>query len=77
MQGQCRFNQTAFGLGDDRGSPYVRAKLDLGPVVMTASAFTFEEDGEGVITGDFGKINTSAKNGAENRSVRGMKERPV
>jgi hypothetical protein len=53
--------ETAFGLGDDRGSPYVRAKLDLGPLVMNASAFTFEEDGEGVITGDFGNIPTGTQ----------------
>lgn len=47
---------TAFGLGDDRGSPYVRAQLDLGGLVLGADAFLFEERGEGVLDASFGGL---------------------
>jgi hypothetical protein len=48
--------EPAFGLGDDQGSPYVRAEADLGFARLTGSAFRFEESGEGVIDGAFGNI---------------------
>lgn len=48
--------ESAFGLGDDQGSPYVRAQLDLGSPVFTASGFMFSESGQGVLDATFGGI---------------------
>jgi len=47
---------TAFGLGDQRGSPYLRAQADLGTLVLTASAFHFRESGEGQLDASFGGL---------------------
>src|SRR5206468_8641920 len=38
------------------GSPYVRVQLDLGTPVLTASAFKFEEHGQGHLNAQFGNI---------------------
>lgn len=46
--------QSAFGLGDDQGSPYVRAQLDFGVPVLTVSGFTFEDEGRGRLEAQFG-----------------------
>lgn len=51
--------ESAFGLGDDQGSPYVRAELDLGSPVFTLSGFTFSESGQGVLDATFGGISAS------------------
>lgn len=51
--------ESAFGLGDAQGSPYGRAQLDLGVPVLTLSAFRFEEQGRGELTGSFGGIPAS------------------
>jgi len=48
--------ESAFGLGDDQGSPYARAMLDLGVPQLSISAFQFEDDGEGRLESDFGSI---------------------
>lgn len=47
---------TAFGLGDDQGTPIVRAEIDTGVPVISVSAFIFEDEGQGVLTSDFGDI---------------------
>jgi len=47
---------SAFGLGDDQGSPYLRGQLDLGTLVFTASAFQFSERGQGVLNATFGGL---------------------
>jgi hypothetical protein len=46
--------ESAFGLGDGQGAPYVRAKLDTGVQVLSVSAFQFEESGTGVLQANFG-----------------------
>lgn len=48
--------ESAFGLGDPQGSPYVRGQTDLGPVVLTGSGFLFSESGSGQLNADFGGI---------------------
>lgn len=49
--------ESAFGLGDDQGSPYGRVQLDLGTPVLTLTGFDFEESGRGTLQADFGNIN--------------------
>ncbi|MGK0354308.1 MAG: hypothetical protein ACJAYX_005010 [Planctomycetota bacterium] len=39
--------ESAFGLGDTQGSPYGRAQIDFGVPVLTVSAFSFEDEGQG------------------------------
>ena len=46
--------ESAFGLGDDQGSVYGRASVDFGVPTLTASGFLFEDEGQGVLTADFG-----------------------
>jgi hypothetical protein len=46
--------QSAFGLGDDQGSPYARVSVDTGVPVLSVSGFTFDESGEGVLQANFG-----------------------
>ena len=46
--------QSAFGLGDDQGSPYGRVSIDTGVPVLTVSAFSFDESGTGVLQANFG-----------------------
>ena len=46
--------QSAFGLGDDQGSPYARVSVDTGVPVISVSGFTFDESGEGVLQANFG-----------------------
>ena len=48
--------ESAFGLGDDQGSPYVRGQVDFGVPVLSVSAFTFEDDGTGQLNADFGNV---------------------
>ena len=47
---------TAFGLGDERGAPFVRADLELGGFVFGASGFAFEERGSGQLDASFGGL---------------------
>ncbi len=47
---------SAFGLGDERGSPYARLQLDAGVPVITVSGFAFEETGTGQLDSQFGVI---------------------
>ncbi|MCA8963771.1 MAG: hypothetical protein H6838_03270 [Planctomycetes bacterium] len=49
--------ESAFGLGDPQGSPYVRAQTDLGFAVLTGSGFLFSEKGTGRLDADFGGIS--------------------
>lgn len=48
--------ESAFGLGEDQGSPYARVQLDMGTPVLTASGFMFEESGRGRLQASFGDI---------------------
>ena len=47
---------SAFGLGDEHGSPFLRADVDCGGPSFTASGFWFEDDGTGVLDDDFGGL---------------------
>lgn len=49
--------ESALGLGDDRGSPWARLQIDTGVPVLTASGFTFSEDGQGHLNASFGGIS--------------------
>lgn len=51
--------ESAFGLGDDQGSPYARVALDLGVPHLSASGFIFEDDGTGTLTANFGENLTA------------------
>lgn len=46
--------ESAFGLGDDQGSAYGRLGVDFGVPVLTVSGFLFEDEGQGILTADFG-----------------------
>ena len=47
---------SAFGLGDDQGSPFARVELDTGVPVISVSAFIFEDEGNGQLNADFGDL---------------------
>ena len=49
--------ESAFGLGDDQGTPYARLQLDVGVPVFAVSGFMFEDDGTGQLQADFGDVN--------------------
>ena len=46
--------ESAFGLGDNQGSPYGRAVLDTGVQVFSVSAFALSDEGTGVLEANFG-----------------------
>jgi hypothetical protein len=48
--------RSAFGLGDDRGAPYVRGRLDVGPLALSGSVMSLQENGEGVLQSGFGGL---------------------
>jgi hypothetical protein len=48
--------QSAFGLGDDQGTPYGRAEFDFGVPRLVASGFLFDDEGSGTLQADFGDI---------------------
>ena len=48
--------ETALGLGDEQGSPWARAELDLGVPVLAVTGFTFEEQGSGTLQANYGNI---------------------
>ena len=50
--------ESACGLGGTKGAPYIRGQLDLGMPVITVSAFSFEDEGQGVLDADFGSLST-------------------
>lgn len=47
---------SAFGLGDDRGAPYARGRLDVGPLAFSGSVMSLQENGEGVLQSGFGAL---------------------
>lgn len=49
--------ERSLGLGDDQGSPYARVAMDFGVPVLAVSAFSFEENGRGLLTQDFGDVS--------------------
>jgi hypothetical protein len=51
--------ESAFGLGDDQGSPVVRAGLDMGLVHVLASGLMFEDEGTGTLQANFGNNLTA------------------
>lgn len=50
--------ESAFGLGDDQGAPYVRAMVDFGVPQLSVSAFQFSDSGDGTLTTNFGDSPT-------------------
>src|SRR5687767_4614056 len=52
--------ESAFGLGDPQGAPYVRGELDLGVPVIALSAFRFSDSGKGQLDAQFGNITAGA-----------------
>ncbi len=46
--------ESAFGIGDDQGTPVARIAIDTGVPVLSASGFMFDEQGSGVLQGSFG-----------------------
>lgn len=48
--------RSAFGLGDDRGAPYARGRLDVGPLALSGSVMSLQENGEGVLQSRFGGL---------------------
>ena len=51
---------SALGLGDDQGSPFVRAKIDTGVPVLSVSAFQFRDEGTGTLSAPFGDVTPIA-----------------
>ncbi|MBM4061160.1 MAG: hypothetical protein FJ265_08705 [Planctomycetes bacterium] len=51
--------QSAFGLGEDQGTPYGRLQLDTGVLVWSVSGFMFEEEGRGTLAANFGENLTA------------------
>lgn len=51
--------ESAFGIGAEQGSAYLRGVVDLGVPVLSASAFWFHERGAGVLDADFGGIGSA------------------
>lgn len=47
---------SAFGLGDDRGAPYARGRLDVGWLALSGSVMSLQENGEGVLQSGFGAL---------------------
>jgi len=52
--------KSAFGLGDEQGSPYIRGQLDFGVPVLTVSGFSFEDEGQGRLAANFGNLSGTA-----------------
>lgn len=52
--------ESGLGLVDAAGSLYTRAELDPGPVRLTASAFRYDQTGNGRLQADFGGISAGA-----------------
>ena len=48
--------RSAMGLGSDLHAPTLRGQLDLGSLVVTASTFLIDEDGDGTLAATFGPI---------------------
>ncbi|MCK5942732.1 MAG: hypothetical protein KAI24_12220 [Planctomycetes bacterium] len=48
--------ESAFGLGDWQGSPYLRAQVDAGGPVLTTSLFRLREEGRGQLADSFGGL---------------------
>lgn len=53
--------ESALGLGDDSGSPYLRAEFDFGVPVLSVSAFQFSDSGTGTLNGSFGNITAGTQ----------------
>lgn len=49
--------ESGLGLGDQSGSPNIRAELDLGVPVFSVEAFQFSDSGIGTLSGSFGNIS--------------------
>jgi len=65
--------ESGFGLGDDQGTPYARAMLDLGTPVLAVSGFLFEEEGTGQLQAQFGDLtaNTAVQTKFEMMNLKG------
>jgi hypothetical protein len=51
--------ESAFGLGDAQGAPWLRAQVDFGVPVLTGSGFWLKETGTGVLDENFGGLPTA------------------
>lgn len=47
---------SALGIGDAVGSPYLRGQLDLGTFVLTGSLFSLDESGSGTLQNTWGSL---------------------
>lgn len=65
--------ESGLGLGDQSGSPYLRAELDLGVPVLSVSALQFSDSGIGMLNGSFGNISggTQVATDLDFRNVKG------
>lgn len=52
--------QDDLGLDDEVGSPYARAEVDLGLIVLTGSGFIYDEQSTGTLSVDFGDITVGS-----------------
>lgn len=50
---------SGFGLGGDRGSPWVGAQAELGALVLTGSMFWLRDSGQGVLRESFGGLGAA------------------
>lgn len=62
---------SGFGLGDDQGSPYVRAAVDFGVPTWSVSGFLFSDEGRGTLNADFGN-NLTAGTAVDSKFDLGM-----
>lgn len=46
--------ESAFGLGDDQGTPYAKLAFDFGTPTLSVSGFMFEDEGTGTLSAPFG-----------------------
>lgn len=53
--------ESALGLDDASGSPYVRGDVNAAIVTFTASAFQYDQSGTGTLTANFGNISAGTQ----------------
>lgn len=56
---------SAFGLGDGHGSPYLRAQVEAGGPVLTGSIFWLRDSGEGELNQSFGGLSANTRVASE------------
>lgn len=53
--------ESALGLDDPSGSPYLRGDVNAAIVTFTASAFQYDQSGTGTLTANFGNISAGTQ----------------